>query len=351
MHTPVSKKKRSPEDSKSPDRQKKARRLFDSDSNSTSSDLLLQNNKFLANLTAKFDTFSNDIGGKLVAIKEMATQNQFDIAEVKVRLNSLESRPENPILPPDEIVELRRRLERIESREVVPPAKVTDLDARLEQLESTNNAGTSLPTNLINRIDSLEEYTERLNRMERRSELIVSNILVAVGETVNCRDIFLKICKYLRIRLPADGISQCRVLNSERKGKSGGTSGATSVLPEDWNYMDFLVKLRSNEMKSSVMSAYLKDLKINNKDLGLSEMRHRVYLNDNLTKSNFAIYKKAKELFKIKHNSDKKLVDSVYTSFGQVYVRKLDKTVHRVLTLKELDEIRASISDSSSSSE
>lgn len=63
---------------------------------------------------------------------------------------------------------------------------------------------------------------------------------------------------------------------------------------------------------------------LNNRDLGLSPLSTRAYINDILTILNFNIYKKAYSLFIVKNYASekvKRLTESVSIYRGQVYVK------------------------------
>lgn len=344
--TPVSSKRLSEDSDMPSDKHVKSRKLF---SDGKTGEVVAQNHSLLELLTAKLDSYALDLNNKLSNITQIAVNNQTDIAGLKERLDELEKRP---VEPNGDLADFGERLKLLEKRETqssASPSAIARLTERLDQLETRkiSTVHAEIPEDLANRVKSLEVHSQRQDRLERCSEIVVSNILVASESAVNCRDIFIKISGHLKVTINAADILYCRVLNRDRRGQP-----SSSVVPSDWNYMDFLVRLKSNDLKSKIMKKYFIDLKLenklDNKKLGLSEMAHRVYLNDNLTNENFQIYKKAKAYFKVRNNNDKKLVESVYTSYGQVYVKTLDETIHRVLTMNDLEGLKSSIVGSGS---
>lgn len=253
-------------------------------------ELLQQNNNYLRDLNAKFDKLSTDTATGNKAVRDVANQNQTDIADLRSRIISLETAEPAP-------------------------------------------SGSS--SEVVDRLNSLELIAGRAEHQDRQSEIIVSNVLVAHGSSIVCKEVFLKIAGYLKVQLGPRDVLFCRVLNRENRGLTTGPAPP----PDGWNYMNFLVKLSSSVVKADLMRSYMKDFKLSNSVIGLSSLNLRIYINENLSSANYAIFKKAKGIFKVKNNKQTKIVESVYSLGGIVYVKDLNGDSHRVLTMADLQSI------------
>lgn len=294
---------------------------------STSHDSLnKENNKMLTTLLSKFDNFTAEIQEKVAAVKSIAEKNSSEIEKIQLQLGGIEQNPS---------------FNSVSEAAAANSRAIEDLTSRLAAVEANNSAAVpvELPPDLSNRIAALETRSVNSERLQRENEVVVSNVIVKKGDPIDCRGIFGKILNQLKLTISSEEIVYCKILNQERRGKPG----SDQVLHDDWNYLDFLVKLKKYESKAIIMKTYYRELKLNNRLsnrlIGASEMGHRVYLNDNLTRECFAIFKQAKSIFNIKHDSTVKVVDSVYASHGVIYVKKLDGAVLRVNSLEELNDI------------
>lgn len=319
-----------------PKRQCPPRNLFRSNSDNS---INKENNKMLTTLLSKFDNFTSEIREKVAVVKSIAEKNSSDIEKIQLRLGDIEQNPS---------------FNSVSEAAAANSRAIEDLTSRLAAVETNKSATVpvELPQELSNRIVALETRSEHSERLQRESEIVISNLIIKKGDAINCREVFNKIVGYLKLKIESTDIAYCRILNKERKGKPG----SSQELHGDWNYLDFLVKLKSNDLKTTIMTAYYHDLKLNNQIIGTSELGHRIYMNDNLTRESFKIFKEAKSLFKIKNDSLAKIVESVFSSHGIIYVKKLDFTVLRIDSLQELNEIAKTIlnpepADTKSSSE
>lgn len=296
------------------------RNLFRSNSDNS---LNKENNKMLATLLSKFDSFTSEIRDKVAIVKNIAEKNSSEIEKIQLRLDGIE---QGPLFNSNSVNEAA----------TANSKAIVDLTSRFAAIETKSDI---VPVELSNRIAALETRSERSERLQRETEIVISNLIIKKGDAVDCRDVFNKIVDYLKLKIASTDIVYCRILNKERKEKPGSGQEPNG----DWNYLNFLVKLKSNDLKATIMTAYYHDLKLNNQIIGTSELGHRIYMNDNLTRECFKIFKEAKSLFKIKNDSQVKIVQSVFSSRGLIYVKKLNGTVFRIKSLHELDEIAEAI--------
>lgn len=210
--------------------------------------------------------------------------------------------------------------------------KIVSNVARIQELEQ--HASTSKDTHSLfeERLARLEDKADKSERNVRRNDIIISNLL-AENSTQDWYDIIARIGNHLKVTICSSDISFLKVLNNENRQKNIRETNPGA--PPGWDYIDLLVKFNSTYTKSQLFKAYMAGKNLNNRDLGLSLINARVYINDNLTIPNFNIYKKANSLFKVKNDDSgkvKRLVKSVYIYKGQVYVKPYEAATGILIT-------------------
>lgn len=234
-----------------------------------------QQNKFLADLDSKFGAKVNELEHKAERANSTALKNEESIKSNLSRINELEQ-------------------------------------------NATASAGTS--SRVEERLMRLEEKADKSERIVRRNDIIISNLLSENPNSVDWYTVLARIGSHLNVEICNTDIAFLKVLNNENRLKN--LTEPDSTVPHGWYYTDLLVKFHSASTKSSLFKAYMADKNLSNRNTGLSQINARVYINDNLTIANFGIYKKANALFKVKNNATEvKLVKSVYIYRGQVYVK------------------------------
>lgn len=262
-------------------------------------EILLNNqNQLFSNFQSQFDIWATKINSDLAGVKASAAENTSNIATEKERINELESKLNTA------------------------QAKNTDLELRLT---------------------SLELKSDRSERANRTNDIIISNLLIQDQASVNYMKIILAIGQVLSVNLLPVDIPFWKVLNNDHREANFKESENVPKPPQGWIYTDLLVKFDSPALKSSFMKAYFTKKNLMNSDVGLSPLRARIYINDNVTIFNYKIFKRAKSVFKIKNNDpSKKLVKSVYIFKGLVYVKTLDDSSHQMKTLADVDSLNDS---------
>ncbi len=204
--------------------------------------------------------------------------------------------------------------------------KINDALARLTAVE----ASAGINTCVIDRIGRLEDSAESAIRSQRRNDVIVSNVVGFKEAKISPMELIHRISSSLGVSISESDIAFIRILNSDR-------IGTDLVAPtQSHRYTDILVKFRDFSCKSRLMKAYFASKNLKNSDIGLSPIRSRIYLNDNLTVSNSKIFKEAKKLFKIQHNSpnNQKLIRSIYIYNGLIYIKDLNDIVHHMTSIE-----------------
>lgn len=157
--------------------------------------------------------------------------------------------------------------------------QLRNLGIRLEQIENRRLK------------DSLDALDTRLNQLEvskRQDELVISNLIIRNPHNFDFVGLILQIGSVLHVTLRPDDIIFYKFLNR----KSTNLRKCAAIL----------VKFVSLDTRNRVMKSYLTSCDLSNHHLFLSNIRQRVYINDNLTPLNALIFKKAKNLFKQSNN-------------------------------------------------
>lgn len=215
--------------------------------------------------------------------------------------------------------------------------------ARINELEINVTVSTSTSSRLEERLLRLEEKADKSERIIRRNDIIISNLLSENPSKVDWYTVLAMIGNHLKVEICNTDIAFLKVLNNENRLKN--LTESDSMAPHGWYYTDLLVKFHSTITKSNLFKAYMEGKNLSNRNTGLSQINARVYINDNLTIPNFGIYKKANALFKVRNNGTiVKLVKSVYIYRGLVYVRPHNSdTGICVTSLEQLSSLHAEI--------
>lgn len=245
--------------------------------------------------------------------------NKLEIESLSTRVQHLETdRGSNP-----EVTELKLKVDEI--------AKQLENVIFNNSSKNLNPPATEDMSNLKKDLISIQSQVDARERYERRDEMIVSNLIVDGVNEDKFSAIFTAITVFLKSTVNRNDILYWKLLN--RRSQS--------------NYKDILIKFRDFTVKKSIMSSYMATKNLSNKDLNLSEIDQRAYLNDNLTPHNASIFKATKNRFRQANDKAPSLVKAIYIRNGQVYVRKLDDGIILVNSTETLDQLHKSIANKS----
>lgn len=222
---------------------------------------------------------------------------------------------------------------------LVQEPRTNDLMSRIENIETKQRHLTPMPpgfptsSDLTNcdRLTSIEENLDSRMILERRNEIIISNVIVNSRASFDTHSFVQRVCSFFTLSVHPDDVVSCKLINHRTVSQQKRAA--------------ILVKFRDVQIKTSLMQAYLVTKNLSNRDLQTSNINLRVFINDNLTPKNAAIFKKAKNLFKQSNLSHPKLVQSIVISDGRTRITKTDGSSLIITSLEQLYVLFNEISD------
>lgn len=289
------------------------------------------NSNNIASLKSQVDSMKNDVIESITAninaqnknLLETVNSNSVQLASLTNRIADLELCNQNFI----NITELKVKVDNL--------GRANEKQTENGGPSSSKSSDVTPDKELEDQLDEIAQRVDVRDRAERKNNLIISNLLIKnVGET-EFLSIWTQLSAVLNVKFDRDSVTSWKLLNKDSSTE----------------YSTILVKLADFKLKQTIMKAYFVKKNLSNIDLKLSEINHRVYLNDNLTPRNAKIFKEAKNKFGQAHNKRPTLIKSVYIRNALIFVVKLDGEIVQLKSMKVLDELFEFLKSSSSQNE
>lgn len=192
--------------------------------------------------------------------------------------------------------------------------RLNDFNEKLQQLENNPVDSNNIVTD---KLSILDDKLDLIERNERKSNLIISNL----PHCSKITDVQLVERMAVAINMEKLELSVVRVIRLKRKQPA------------------VLVVFRDENAKNRFMSSYFKFGNLSAADIGISEIRDRIYVNDDLTKRNGDIFREARSLKR------RKKIMQIKIRTGQIYI-KIDEE-HDLTKVGTIAELQANIDSSS----
>lgn len=298
-------------------------------------------NKIMGFLTEKFDTQNETLKG-------LINQNAEGIRSLKERVSEIEKKESSRdsadvSLMSGELNLLKEEINKLK----VDSCKSIDLATLKDEIVKLRDEFTKIPmqedspadgasshmsnlSELKSQFSSIEKTLEAQERYKRRSDVIFSNLMLENPVPSNLQSAVGKVCDFLKVTVNPEDLLSVKLINRN----------------SDTNYCCLLVKFHNFETKKDLMKSYFAAKNLSNKDVSLSPIDHRIYLNDNLTSANYKIFKEAKRIFRVANNHIPSLIKSVYILKGQVWIRGLDDIAMLMASINNVHALHERLTNS-----
>lgn len=277
---------------------------------------LKMNNSLIGTVSDKFQEFTLTLKSENQAILEAIAANKQNIDDLNNRITKLESSSGSQ--DDSVLFEINAKIDSINSK-----------IAELEKTPTTSGNGFSAELDGMRKeLDSLALKYDASERFIRKTNLIISNLIIEDVSKTDMKAVVLKMASVLKVQLAPEDLVSCNILNKR----------------SPTNYIDLLVNFRDINTKRNLMKAYFEKKNLSNSHVDLSTVNQRIYFNDNLTSMNANIYKAAKNLFRQVNNKELKYIKSIFIFKGQIHLRVNESRTILVDSLLKLQEAYSTLS-------